>query len=486
MVDEVTASRAVDQRSAGRLAYPALLIVGAALIGALVVLCFTPRFVLWRGLDAHAGWFTPQLNRAAQTLRQLEDPWAPIDHDVNGVIAWRLFFPLLAHYLGMPGPLYLLLPAVGCLIALALLLHVFWKGTGPLLHAAAAAALMATTSWFFTSTGWLAYFDAWYVAALVLAAFVDARLALAASCLVAPWVDERFLLGLPLVLLVRVLRRAQRGADSRRERLADVLVCAGALLPLFAIRAAAMVAGDAGSIGYIQRYLVGQDHFPDEPITFLIGSWHGLRAVWFYVGALVVLTASRDRPLRTATIVVTVLGTILLALFTAADISRSMSLLLPAAVLGVLLVAQRAPRLALPLVTGLLAVNLAAPAAHVTTYFEEPIGTVFDELERAANPPEFLDPQVQNRWGIEYFSAGQLAEAFEAFDAAVRLDPSFGEAFHNRGRVAQEAGDLPLAREDFRRALALMPDDSPLRAYSEARLREVSAALEAVPAPPAE
>lgn len=463
---------------APRLPHALFLGLAAAAVFVLVVLCFTPRFALWRGLDAHAGWFTPELNRAAQTMQQLEDPWQVVDNEVNAVLNWRLLFPFAAYYLGLPRLLYLLLPAIGCLLTLALLTHVFAAGLGQRLQAVAATALMATTSWFFTSTGWLAYFDSWYVGGLVLAAFVDSRLVLAFCCLLVPWIDERFVLGLPLVLAVRSVRRDGGDGGSLRDLLRDALVCAAALLPLLAIRVTAMSLGhDAGSVNFLRKYVLGGEHLPAESVVLLTGTWHGLRAAWVYVAAFVVFAASAHRPRRALAIGATVIGTYLLALATAADISRSMSLLLPAAIMGVLLVAQRARRLATPLLAALLLCNLAAPAAHVSAEFEGPIHNVFAELERARHPPEYLDPQALNRLGVAHLTRRALREAFVALDSAVRLDPQFAEALHNRGRVFQETGHLPRAREDYRRALTLMAADAPARPYTEKRLREVDAIL---------
>lgn len=474
-----------DAGDGGGARYAAFLAASATVVFVLVLLRFTPQFALWRGLDAHAGWFTPELNRAAQTLRQIADPWTAVENDVNAVINWRLLFPLAAHYLHLPTPLFLALPAIGCLLTLVLLAHVFARELARPGLAVAATALMATTSWFFTSTGWLAYFDSWYVGGLVLAAFVDARWVLALTCLLAPWVDERFVLGLPLALVIRAVRRDARGAGGWQAAWRDVLACAAALAPLVAVRGGALLRGsDGGSIAYVRRYLLAGEHFPDDATTFLTGSWHGLRAAWLPVAAFAVLVASSPPRARALVAVATLLATVVLALFTAADVSRSMSILLPAAVMGVVLVARRTPGLAAGLLAGLLAVNLAAPAAHVTTYFTQPIDHVFAALEQAAHPPDFLDPRALNRAGAAHFAQGNLQDAFYAFDSAVILDPRFAEARHNRGRAAQELGDLRLAREDFSTALALMPADSPSRPHTAQRLREVEAALAEAPPPP--
>ena len=56
--------------------------------------------------------------RAFHALRQLNDPWMPINDATNRVIEWRLFWPALAHMLGLSKGVYLALPHLGCVVAL--------------------------------------------------------------------------------------------------------------------------------------------------------------------------------------------------------------------------------------------------------------------------------------------------------------------------------------------------------------------------------
>lgn len=51
--------------------------------------------------------------------------------------------------------------------------------------------------------------------------------------------------------------------------------------------------------------------------------------------------------------------------------------------------------------------------------------------------------------------AGCSQEALEAFDAAIALDPRYGEAYHNRGLAAWMAGRIDQARADLERAADL-------------------------------
>jgi hypothetical protein len=60
--------------------------------GALVLLFFTPRYVLWRGLYIEPAQVTAEVRRAAFTLLQLRNPFVKIDDPGNNVLNWRLLF----------------------------------------------------------------------------------------------------------------------------------------------------------------------------------------------------------------------------------------------------------------------------------------------------------------------------------------------------------------------------------------------------------
>ena len=73
----------------------------------------------------------------------------------------------------------------------------------------------------FVSTGWLAYFDSWYVLGLLVATFSGSRSSprpQPACC--APWIDERFVLALPLVVLIRGVSAGT--LDGGRQRTISV------------------------------------------------------------------------------------------------------------------------------------------------------------------------------------------------------------------------------------------------------------------------
>ena len=138
----------------------------------LVIACFAPRFMHWSWIDLDSSeHHAPEFNRAIDTLRQLEHPFMPITNPTNRVINWRLLFPLLGHLLHLPRWAFLALPSLGCLLVLGYVALLVRREGGTRWTAITATALTGTTSWFFVSTGWLAYFDSWYVLGLLVATF---------------------------------------------------------------------------------------------------------------------------------------------------------------------------------------------------------------------------------------------------------------------------------------------------------------------------
>ena len=136
-------------------------IAAAALLSFVVGIgFFSPRYVLWRGLQIPQAQIHPEVNRANFRLQQIERPFAPSENLTHWPLRWRILFPLLAHYLQLPPKVFFALPFVGCLLVLGLIAHIVLRETESALLALLSSMLAATTSWFFVSTGWLGYFGA--------------------------------------------------------------------------------------------------------------------------------------------------------------------------------------------------------------------------------------------------------------------------------------------------------------------------------------
>ena len=424
-----------------------------ALLAATVsLLRFTPAFVLWRGLGIPAAASDPALNRAADMLGQLRHPLAFAASPNNRVIEWRLLFPVLGHALALPGWLYLALPHLGCLLVLTLVACLLLRRGAGTLEALAATILVATCSWFFVATAWLGYFDSWYILALVAVVFAPRGVMLAAV-LLAPWVDERFVLTLPLCLLLRDRCLAvPESVWPPRGRWSDAGAAVLALLPWILIRLGAqLVHRDAVSGAYLQAMTPGAN----APF-YLSGLWQGLR--WAWVPLLAGLAVEwRARGRAGALLLLGLALTLAVNLLAANDLSRSASALVPAVVAGVVLFGLRQPRLLLPLLLSACALNLLFPAEHVVGSWTEEIHPLTVELEHARHPPPALDPDYYTHAAAELNDRGDPRRAIELLDVALQLNPGAAAAYADRAVSYYKLGRLNEARADADHAVQLRP-----------------------------
>ena len=471
----------------------------ALLAAGVALLRFTPAFVLWRGLGIPAAASDPALNRAGDSLAQLRHPLGFVASPNNRVIEWRLFFPLVGHGLALPSWLYLALPHLGCLLVLTLVACLLLRHGANAGEAFAAATLAATCSWFFVSSAWLGYFDSWYVLGLLLTVFA-ARWVMLAAILVAPWIDERFVLTLPLCLLLRDrFLAATEPPRSARERWREAVAAGAALTPWLLVRLVAYTARHDAVTGAYAREMTPGANSP----YYLVGLWQGLRWAWVPVLALAAL--ERRSGWRIFTVLLLGLALTLAAnLLVANDLSRSVSTMVPAMVLGVLLLGLRRPRLLPPVLFVVCALNLLFPAKHVVAGWTEEIHAFPVELEHARHPPPALDPEYYThaaaalndrgdpRGALEYLAAalqldpgdaaayvdravsyyrlGRLPEARADADHAVQLRSGFFEALYNRAIIRAAMGDFRGAGDDMAAALPLAPAAWPARAQAEALL----------------
>jgi hypothetical protein len=441
---------------------------GAAIASALALFFFAPRFGLWRGLEIPAWYFYPEVNRAIDALKQLQHPFAPIENPSNMVLQWRLLFPLLAHVVALPAWAYLTLPHVGCLLVLGFLMGLLLDRGFEWRAAVAATLLIATCSWFFVSTGWLAYFDSWCMLGLLVVAFSPSRAAAVAAVLATPWIDERFVLALPLGLAVRDTWRATFAPGETPDRRREMIWLAAALLPWALARLGIYF---VRSDRVLSAYPRGQaaDNAATTVGSYVAGLWHGLRWAWALPLFTLVLVWRTSRP-RAAVVLTLLVVTLAVHFVVAADLSRSGSVILPVVVLGVLLMQRHEPTRLWPALVTLCALNLLSPARHVFGNNRGDIFYFYTELENTRHPPPELDARTFNARAQTIVNNGGLPQALELLDAAIRLDPRFASAYSNRAMVHYQLGHTPEAMADVDRALELSPGNLTAR-YNRGRIR---------------
>jgi TPR repeat protein len=214
--------------------------------------------------------------------------------------------------------------------------------------------------------GWLGYFDAWVAVGLLAVAYSPSRAGVVLACLLTPWIDERFVLGLPVALAVRGCRFAPAAFHwwpwFRRE----------AVPPLALVTAYAIIRLQLGGTGASQTVSQYLHTFVFErrvaSTRLLFGAWEGLRVGWVLVFAAIVgLGAhSSSRPPRAGLwLGVLTLLAVLGGLFTAMDLSRSMMLAIPVLPLGWLHLARTAAWRRFWGATFCASAALALPATHV-------------------------------------------------------------------------------------------------------------------------
>jgi len=295
--------------------------------------------------------------RGLDFARQCEQPFDLAAHDP--ALRWRLLPAALCHLAGLRGHAVFLFPWIGLVLLLAQISGTLADRSGDRVLALFGACLVGTTSGVWTVTTWLGINDAWYLSALIAVVYTRSPVVLVLAGFGGPWVDERFLLGLPLAVLLRYSFPPGAG-----RKVGIVAPMAGAALYL-GIRVLVSVAfRDATSHDFVRSALRDcSTWLPWAPL----GWFFGFRAAWCVVLAAVVATfLTVPRSLAIA-IAGASIGSLLALTVLAADLTRATPILLPLLLAGIVmlptLVGLAGARAALGLV---LAANLFMPALHVT------------------------------------------------------------------------------------------------------------------------
>jgi len=430
-------------------------LLAAAIVGSV----FSPRFYVWQDLHNPAVQFNPDINRAAVTLQQVEDPFLQ-DTELgltNLGLQWRLFFPLLAHYLSLPEWLFLALPHVGCLLVLGLITYIVLRDTGSYWKASVAALLAGALPWFFVSTGWLSYFDSWWVLGLLAVSVIRSRIGLVSACLIVPWIDERFVIGLPLAVVVRAFYLYGTSSRDLKPWYRDILIVLALLLPYVMLRVVGVVGQDATAAHFSEEWKrIDQAEFEQ----FKLGLWSGFRAAWIFIFAFIVLAWRRRPRLLIGLALPGILLTTAAAIGIAADMSRGLMMLMPVMLAGLLLVLRTDHLYGSLLLCGAAAANLLLPAHHFMWYDQERIHSLAHELKQLEKPiaehhARYAAIYTEN--GEQFRGLGQLEQALVKFEFAIGLAPDIPAAHVYRGMVHLQLSELDMARRDIERGIELDP-----------------------------
>lgn len=323
-----------------------VIVAWALLVSSVIGLRFSPDWVrfLSEAREAEASATHPTQRRAieralisgaaergALVIDQQNDLGVEITDPVHKAIRWRLLPPALGQILQLPAWATLGLAHVGCIALVLMLVALGQPESHPLGFGGVWLGLTAgATAPVITSLGWLGYYDSLLALGLLAVAFVRNRGAVIVACLLTPWIDERFVLALPLALGVRWHAHPAQATKVwlRREAAVPALLTIAFALTRLSLggTGGSHTAGD-----YIRTFIWGQEF---TLVDRVFGAWSGLRIGWFILAAgfaAAWFKAPNSQYGRRASLGLGLLGlvTALIGLISAQDTARSMGLILP-------------------------------------------------------------------------------------------------------------------------------------------------------------
>lgn len=328
-----------------------------------IILFHAPHF--WLMTEYRPGTFV--WDRAHTFLQQCIDPYRS---DIEPAMRWRLLIPIICHYLGIQGFNALLIPYIGLLIYLTYVSLLLRAWIDDAKFVVGGTLLIASTSAGLIVTGWLGINDAWVWLGSAVVAFSRSPALIIASGFVAPWIDERFIVALPLVWCIRCQRIGAPLINYHLLWLVGVPVYATVRI-LFGGNP---VTGKSEQ-DFIHAAISGSLTYAG---VMGLGWWMGLRVAWVPVVYSFVGRKAPDCIYLAAIAVLTLIASSVLAF----DVSRSTAILCPLVLSGLQRFAERHSDQAPNAVAGLAVAALLIPAMHVVGRKLDPIENVVMEAQR--------------------------------------------------------------------------------------------------------
>jgi hypothetical protein len=477
---------------------------------ALLLFFFSPAwaaFRLWARVPEMGG--IVEVRRGVSVLQQAAHPGAIITDPLHRAIQWRLLFPWIAYLFALPPAALFGFAPVGCLALLGYIVTLLRRAGAAWFATAQITIVIGAASWFFTSTGWLGYYDSWFALALVVLAFGRSNWAIWAVCVWAPWVDERIVVAAPLALLCRWIVQAELGGGatpsrpteaakassqpvgwaSRPYNLSRDVLIPVALLSAFVVVRLFVLSRYSDPTATVTGYMHARDYLEAPFGRILHGIAQGLRLGWLAVAfALLALPRRQVAFLLGAVACIT----LTVGVATAQDYSRSMTMLLPLAVLGgCLAVASKRHAWFVRGAPIFAAAALLLPASHVMNDRVTPIYYLYESLAALNTPPPVAMPEVYELRAIHAMERGDFASAESDLTLAIKLaenpasparqrgvlyasekrwsdarrdfalatehDPENPDAWFLQAQASLAVGDAPSAQAEFERARSLAP-----------------------------
>jgi hypothetical protein len=324
---------------------------------------------------AHPAPGSTYWERGLQFMLQAENPFNAPLHDAG--LVWRLAPALLAHVIGLHGKAALIVPWLGLGLLLTLSARLVLDRVRDRQLAFLFTTLLGTTSAVLTVTGWLGLNDAWYASALMVVAFVPNRVALTAALVIGPWIDERFIIALPLALWIRA------NATGLKWKPRYALPTAGlSILLYFVIRGLNLAHLPTAATSDYWRIMKQGAFLQWLPWTAL-GWFMGLRAGWVLIAVAIGGKCRRSDWPTTVRPAFLALAPMLVITVLASDTGRTTTMILPLLLLGLeRLLTLHGIEVTRRWLAWLLVANLLMPAMQVTFRSADIINVLPIELVR--------------------------------------------------------------------------------------------------------
>jgi hypothetical protein len=394
-----------------------------------------------------------EIRRGHAVLAQMNQPGAPVEDVLHAVIQWRILFPAIGHFLGLSPVAFFSLAPIGAILTLGYLVILLRRHALNWLDTAFAVFSFGGCAWFFTTTGWLGYFDAWVILALLLVSSHPSSVVLAIACVLTPWIDERFVMAAPLALLCRYLfiSHVSSRSSSHTYRLGIDLILPAIIVAIFVYVRLGVLGGASSGGATIRGYLEKQKMLNGGPLIAW-GIWEGLRASWLFVACAIVIIWRRSSN-HGALLVLALFSLALIGLITAQDYGRSIAMLAPAAALGAVLLAQLQPSRLRPALAISAGITALVPGYHVMNDQAKPIFYLPYELTALKQLTQFDRPEAYQLHAMLLQEQGdfQNAEIYLANAIVVAKNPA--SAARQRGRLLTLSNRPKDALIDFSIAL---------------------------------
>jgi hypothetical protein len=258
------------------------------------------------------------------------------------------------------------------------------------------------------------------------------------------------------VLFVRIWRRGITFGGTKTIHNREELVTTGgaALIGCAFVGLRIGLAGHGGSPGILE-YLRAQHPLQTGLGRHLHGLWESLRFAWGFVLVAVIALLGTPVPIRILGLGL-IAATAAMSVLVADDLSRSMIVLMPVAMEGLVRWAPLSVTWRRTLPVAAIA-SLIIPAHHVVTNFVAPIRNSYAVMQLARRPKEVLAAENWTALGSEHLGKGDRDGARQCVDIALGLNPLAADAYNLRGYIAAQDENWQAALSDFARACDLSP-----------------------------